>query len=783
MNLGLLTLKTLRDLRRARGQSAALISVLALGVATFVAAIGAYLDLDASEARTFERLRFADAWYELEPTDVAVVDEVVARPDVAAAAARLVVDTGLPVGEADRVRARVIGVPPGDQAVNEPRVIEGNRLSRPGQVLVERHFAERRGIEPGDIITPLVGGRALTLEVAGTVASPEYLQVTPDRFELLPAPSSFAVLFMALPELQSAANRPGKVNDLAIRSTPGAGDGVIDEIERDLRTREVLRQTTRRAEQATYAALEQDLTAFRSIAVAMPSLILLAGVVSVAVLLGRIVRSQRPLIGVMKAVGHPDGAVLRHYLTYALVLGGAGSLVGLAAGTALAGVITRGYSAQLGIPFTETRFHPVVAGLAISITLLAVSASAARPAWKSARIRPALAVTVDVAPTGAGRRGRLEARLALPFALRVSVRSLRRSPGRTAGTVLGIATASVLVLMVLGLRDGINLFLQRTFDDLERWDVAATFDEPQPAIVAETVRGLPGVEDASPFLQVPAEVSVGDKREGILLTALDPRQQLRGLRLGEVSPAEALRDDAIVLTAALAEKLGVSRGEKVRLNTPIGAADLAVSGTSDEPIPARAYLSLTAAAILAGAETAPVNGLHLATDAQGASSIRTQLFDLPGVESVKLREEQRDDLASFLTIFTAIMAVMLAFAVAMAFALVFNTTTINVLEREREYATMRSLGTQPGAIARQLAAEALLLWLLALLPGMVAGTWVARRVGDAVAAGLFDLPVELTPLSYAGTAVGILAINLAALTLPFRRIVHLDLAQSTKTLA
>ena len=35
-----------------------------------------------------------------------------------------------------------------------------------------------------------------------TVASPEYLQVTPDRFELLPAPSSFAVVFVDLADLE-----------------------------------------------------------------------------------------------------------------------------------------------------------------------------------------------------------------------------------------------------------------------------------------------------------------------------------------------------------------------------------------------------------------------------------------------------------------------------------------------------------------------------------------------------------------------------------------------------
>lgn len=514
----------------------------------------------------------------------------------------------------------------------------------------------------------------------------------------------------------------------------------------------------------------------------LPTLILLAGVVSVAVLLGRIVRNQQPLIGVTKAIGYRDRAVLRHYLTYALVLAAAGSVVGVIAGTALGAVITRGYAAELGIPFTDTTFHPIIALIATALTVLAATAAAARPAWRSARLAPATAVRVDIASTGRARRGRLESLLRLPLTIRLPLRTMQRARGRTVGTVAGIATAFVLVLMVLGLRDGLGLFLSRTFDDLERWDIAATFDQPQPITVVDDARRIAGVEDATPFLQLPASITTPDGREDLLVTALEPDQDLRALRLSGITPAEALRDGAIVLTDAVAADLGVTVGDNVTLTSPAGTHDLVVGATSDEPIPARAYLSLATAARLAGTDTPPINGLYLRADADAGPEIRAQLFDLPGAESVKLRAEQRADLQSLLAIFNAIMAVMLTFAVAMAFALVFNTMTINVLEREREYATMRSLGSRPAAIGRLLAAEGIALWLLALVPGLLVGTWVARRLGEAVAAGLFDLPIELTVTSYAVTTAGILIIVLLALLLPLRRVARLDLASATKTL-
>ena len=783
MNVDLLTRKSLRELGRARAQTVALAAVLALGVTAFVAAVGAYRDLGASEARTFRELRFADAWFRLRPVPEALVAEIADRAGVDGASGRLVIDTGLPIAGGDRVRARLIGTV-ADPTVNEVLVVDGRPRSGPGEVLVERHFAERRDVRPGATLAPRVGGRPLPLRVAGAVASAEYLQVTPDRFELLPAPSSFAALFVDLAGLQGATGQLGMVNDLAVRLEPGAGPEVVDAIEQDLRRRGVLEETVRRADQASYAALRQDLTAFRAIAFAMPTLILLAGVASVAVMLGRTVRAQRPLIGVMKAVGYPDRAVLRHYLTHALLIGVMGAAAGVAAGTGLGRVITRGYANELGVPFTTPRFHPGVAAVAVAVTLVAVALASARPAWRSARIAPAVATRVDVARVGSAGRGWLERAVPLPLAVRLSLRTLRRARGRAAGTAGGIVAAFVLVLMVLGLRDGMHQFLRQTFEDLERWDVSATFAAPQDPALAADVARWEGVGDVSPFGQLPATLTRGGRRVDVLVTALEPDLRLRGLRLpAGTSATDALGPGRMVLTEALAEDLDAGRGEAVTVTSPVGTYRVRVGGTSDEPIPDRAYLSLDAAARLGGVARAPVNGLYLRVDAERAAEIRGRLYDLPGVEAVQVREEQRDDVRSLLAIFNAIIVVMLAFAVAMAFALVFNAMTVNVLEREREYATMRSVGARPGVIARLLTTEAALLWSLALVPGLVAGTWVARRMGDAVAADLFVLPVDIAITTYLVTSFGILVIVAAALVPPMRRVARLDLASATKTLA
>ena len=777
MTRRLLARKTIRELRASRAQTLALVAVIALGVTVFVAAIGAYRDLATSEAATYDRLRLADAWYRTDSVDQTLADDLAARPAVEAVEGRLVVDVGVQVGT-DRVRGRLIGTRVNEPAgVNDVAISDGQRPTAAGEVLLERSFADRRGLRPGDSIDALIAGGSVPLRIAGTVSSPEYLQVTPDRYELLPAPSSFAVVFLDRGQLQQLTGNAGRINELVVRLADAATVGGFEE---QLRERVAVIETVARADQASYAALEQDLASFRAIAIAMPTIILLAGIAAMAVMLGRVVRSQRPLIGVMKALGYPDRTVLGHYLTHAAVIGVLGAAVGVAAGSLLSGAVTRAYTGEIGVPYTTSTFHPGLAALAVAVSLLAVTVAAWRPARRSARIAPALATRVD--PAGLdrpGRRSRLERILPVPLATRLPLRTATRARGRAAATIGGIAAALVLLVMVLALRDAVDLFVTRTFDDLERWDIAVALDTPRDPATLTAITQASGVTDASPYLEGPTRLQAGDRQQDVLLTAVAPRQQLRLLRLGDTAPADALAEGRIVLTDGLADDLDVTTGDTITATTSTGPVTLTVGGTSDEPIPQRAYISLDTAAQLAGAPIA--NGVHLAVDGD-TGAIRSALYDQPGVTAVAVRDEQRSDLRSLLSVFNALIAVMLAFAVAMAFAVLFNAMTINVLEREREYATMRAVGARPALIARLLATETALLWAIAQFPGLLAGTWIAARLGDAIAADLFTLEVRATPASYLLAAVGVLAIALLALVLPLRRVARLDLAAATKTL-
>ena len=141
-----------------------------------------------------------------------------------------------------------------------------------------------------------------------------------------------------------------------------------------------------------------------------------------------------------------------------------------------------------------------------------------------------------------------------------------------------------------------------------------------------------------------------------------------------------------------------------------------------------------------------------------------------------------EDMQGYMVLFYAFTGVMLVFALLMAFALLFNAMTVGVLERKREFATMRSLGTGRRWIALLLSGESGILWVLTLLPGLLLGYLMALAMGSMFNTDLFTFTIVIAPITYVAAAAGILITMLLAALPAVRRVNRLNLAEATKVL-
>jgi putative ABC transport system permease protein len=286
-----------------------------------------------------------------------------------------------------------------------------------------------------------------------------------------------------------------------------------------------------------------------------------------------------------------------------------------------------------------------------------------------------------------------------------------------------------------------------------------------------------------PILQLPATLKTGSHSEDILLTAFAPHQQMHVLQLPHgTTPVQALTDGRLVIATGLAKLLDVSEGDRVSLVTPFGTEEFILGPSTDEMMNAVGYLSMDEAQKRLHVAAVPYNGLYLAVDESQSRQIKLDLYHLAGVAGVQRKADLVTDMRAFMGLFYLLIGIMMAVAVAMAFALLFNAMTVSVLERKREFATMRSIGSATGRIAVLLFTENLILWLVTLPPGLLLGHWMALQVGTSFSADLFTFNIKVAPSTYVFTAIGILLTMILATLPAIRQVNRLNLAESTKVL-
>lgn len=790
--MNMLLLKILRDLRSSLAQSVALIVIVMLGVASFAASVAAFRDLATSYQSTYDRLHFADVTFSVQSAPESVADDLRSLDGVEAVTARLVVDTGLELPDADGesqdpIRARLIGLPAETRpSVDDILVLDGGYLSdgESDAALMESHFAEYYHLGPGDSVTPILNGEKVTFQATGVAASPEYLVVSPSKQEIFPSVRSFGVFFVVQSELQRRLGLEGTVNNFAVLIRPEADAASVVSSAQDILAPYGLSETTLQKDQPSNAALNADLEGFRELAYLMPIVILLVAAVSVYVMLGRQVRVQAPQIGLMKAIGYTNSAVLWHYLLYALVIGVAGAGLGALLGLPLGYLITKSYALELGIPIVTARFYPELLVEGVLISLAATVLAAVGPARSALRESPAQAMRLD--PAIAQVRGRIsvfERILPLPLWMRLPLRNVLRVPRRSLTTAMGIVFAYILFLMVWGMTDSMNYFFKNNYTDVERWDVAAVFDTPQSQAVRDDIRGWDGVKKVEPLAQFPATLRTDGHSEDVLLTALETDQTLHGFQFVEgVSGQDALADGKLVLSAGLLKKIGLAEGDSVTLDTRMGKQTFTLGPPSDELMNTIVFVSLAELQKRIGSPVPVFNAFYLTVDDAQVGGIKRDLYHLPGAVSVQRKADMVEDLQGYMVLFYAFTGVMLIFALLMSFALLFNAMTVGVLERKREFATMRSLGTGRRWIALLLSGESGILWALTLLPGLVLGYLMALAMGSMFTTDLFTFTIVIAPVTYVAAALGILTTMLLAALPAVRRVNRLNLAEATKVL-
>jgi putative ABC transport system permease protein len=171
--------KLIRDLWAMKGQSLAIASVIAAGVAMFVMYLSNFDSLERTRASYYDTARFADVFALLKRAPLSLEFRIAALPGVEAVSTRVVADVTLDVpGMAEPAAGRLISLPDGGRPpLNDVYLRRGRWIdvTRADEVLASEIFCDAHGFNPGDRVTAIINGRRRSLTIVGVALSPEYV--------------------------------------------------------------------------------------------------------------------------------------------------------------------------------------------------------------------------------------------------------------------------------------------------------------------------------------------------------------------------------------------------------------------------------------------------------------------------------------------------------------------------------------------------------------------------------------------------------------------------------
>jgi len=515
-------------------------------------------------------------------------------------------------------------------------------------------------------------------------------------------------------------------------------------------------------------------------------LALLSALVLIANTVTTLVAEQTSEIGIMKAVGGRRRQIAAVYLKTALLLGGLGTVAGIALGILLAYVLTS---------FLGSALFAASVGFGIDWTIVLASALvglagpplAALPAIRRAvrvPVRDALEATGS-AVGGQDASDRLLARIRfLPRPAQIGLRNVGRRRRRSLSTALVIALAVGTMLAALGMiTAAANASRASWGDHGEDVNIVPVTGRSLDARAEALIRATPGVAVVEPHFATDITLDGQDARIWAVQQATMFHYRITAGRW--YTPAEEqARAHVAVIEQAIAQTTGTRLGDTITVQTESGPASFRVIGISPQQQENGTALFVpltTMHAVLTGMPADDSDFWVQTTSHDHAFIDRTTTaientltahgYDVTSeIVYVKLANE----IASYRTL-TTTLAVAGLLVVAIGMAGLANALTMSVLERTREIGILRSIGARARDIRRIFATETLTLavagWLIGIPLGYLLDlflVWMVKKVANTN-----NLTLAFPPWNLALALAGTILLALLITLVPISRAVHL----------
>ena len=773
-----LTLKSLRDLKAMKLRGLMILLVIACQGAIYTGGLCSKLTLHSTVDDFCNKYNLSDLQVTFDVTTASRLPKLEDIKGVKKVLPRLMTKGAIQLEDNTTSPAVIIFMRAGENPPIDTLDIEEGTFptqADPG-VVIERGL-KAKGYNIGDEITVSAYGFASTQPIVGIARSPEFLVSTANPEMLIPTPGSLGIIFAPVEccekEIKRLASRLGgadPVNQLLFLyddSAPRQDQDFAprqaredkDERDSDIQKRILARlsgpktsirilSVLRRNDQFGIKFLQQDLKMFRVVVLAIVAVFSVVTLIVTGISVNRVVLSQRREIGALMALGYGPGAILISYVRLGFTLGLGGGLVGVAASPAVNYLLAETYASAMSLPPVTLAFNAAVLVEGVLIGILVASAAAVVPVIKLVRQTPVQAMrggadnAVQRVTVLAKAAGALSSLLSRSLPQRAAARNLFRRLTLTASTVLmialGLGITAGFVITLTSVLDSSTALLQRN-----TWDIVADFREPQSGESGVALCKKAGLVDLELFVKGYASISFGERSGDYQLVGMPAGSKLSSFRLTDGRGFSGDDANEIMLNASFSDFAPPAPGDEVLIKIGGREHTLKVAGLVSSLSTGQAYVPIETARRLLGLEK-KCSGFMAKLNGAGVAEAKESLYASDRVSRVTVRSELESAIDEQLAKATNLIALAVIIGSVVALAIVINTMSMNILEREGEFATLSSLGYGRPALARMVLTEVFVMGIAALVLAVPVAVGIARYMDAELSQVWFHIDTYVT---------------------------------------
>ena len=744
-----------------KAQFISMIIMIALGIGIFVGFNMEWVSIDVNTSSFFEKTNFADfriiSDSGFSEDDLNKVKDIDGVSDVSRF---LSVNADVEGQNGDTVALTVTE----NENVSKPYLISGKEYDAKSEngVWLSDKYAAANGFELGDDITFKYKTIEISGKVEGLIKASEYLVCLRDSSQLMPDYNTHGFAYISPVMYEKAAKMAfyPQINIISSLSKKEMAEKIDAALDKTL-------LVLSKDENSSYAAQQGEAEEGKTMGSVMPVLFLLIAVLTMVTTMHRLTAKEKTQIGTLKALGFKDKRILRHYTSYAFMIGIIGSALGIGLGYFVAWFLMNPNGSmgtyldmpewKLGIPWF---CYIILAAIIVLLTLIGfLSVKQMLHGTPADALRPYTPKKVKnllVEKTKWFHR--------LSFGTRWNLRDTMRHKSRTAMSLIGIIGCTLLIVGSLGMRDTMTAFLDMYYNDATNYSSRIYVSEDATdEQIQELIKKYDGDWSAS--------VSVQLDEKAISLDVYELTTNKVRFPSAETKDFENIGDDGAYICKRLSDEFNLKKGDTVTIS-PYGSDDeytLKISG----------IIRSVSENIVISPKYAEKAGIAVKADSIYTSTEKADIKAESAIKSVQSKQMIIDSFDTFNEIMNMMVAVLIVAATVLGIVVLYNLGVMSYTERYREMATLKVVGFRNRKIGKLLISQNMWVTVIGVIVGIPAGIGTLSFLVTQLASE-YEMRISVSVLSIAVSAVLTFAVSLLVSLMVARKNKKIDMVEALK---